>query len=129
MERISAVLRACYGKIMNRRLSNWLRGYIRERIHFKAKKFGVQTVEVNPAYSSVACPRCGFCDRKNRAGDKFKCRFCGLDGKADHLAAVNILWRRADPEITIDTPKEVVLQIMKDRSKKFRRLENCLLAA
>ena len=45
-----------FGKKWNRRLSGWMRGYLQERIRYKARKFGIEVNEVNPAYSSRECP-------------------------------------------------------------------------
>ena len=36
-----------FGKKWNRRLSGWMRGYLQERIRYKAKKFGIEVSEVN----------------------------------------------------------------------------------
>jgi IS605 OrfB family transposase len=51
VEKLAAAMRSCYTKAVNRKLSSWLRGYIRERIAFKSKVYGVDVVEVNPAYT------------------------------------------------------------------------------
>jgi IS605 OrfB family transposase len=124
VEKLAAVMRGRFGKVLNRRLSGWLRGYLKERIQFKAKKFGVQIAEVNPAYSSATCPLCSSSDKSQRRGDEFKCRVCGMTGESDHLAAVNILWRLRDYEITLGMPRRKVFQILQGRSKQFGRLES-----
>jgi IS605 OrfB family transposase len=124
VEKLAAVMRGRFGKVLNRRLSGWLRGYLKERIQFKAKKFGVQIAEVNPAYSSATCPLCSSSDKSQRRGDEFKCRVCGMAGESDHLAAVNILWRLRDNEITLDMPRGKVFRILQRRSKAFGRLES-----
>ena len=49
-------MKAHFGKKWNRRLSGWMRGYLQERIRYKAKKHGIEVSEVNPAYSSRECP-------------------------------------------------------------------------
>ncbi|MFI7143266.1 zinc ribbon domain-containing protein [Nonomuraea sp. NPDC050022] len=49
---------------------------------------------VDPAYTSQACPECGWVSRANRpARGRFVCTGCGLAGHADHIAARNIATR------------------------------------
>ncbi|MEU5379119.1 zinc ribbon domain-containing protein, partial [Streptomyces sp. NPDC005968] len=53
-------------------------------------------IEVDPAYTSQRCPRCGHTERANRlTRDHFHCRRCGLAGPADHVAGANIATRGA----------------------------------
>ena len=99
VEDLSARMKAHFGKKWNRRLSGWMRGYLQERIRYKAKKYGIEVNEVNPAHSSRECPQCHCTDKKNRQGDFFKCSFCGHHGHADLVAALNILGRLGDKEI------------------------------
>ena len=56
VEDLSARMKVHFGKKWNRRLSGWMRGYLQERIRYKAKKFGIEVSEVNPAHSSRECP-------------------------------------------------------------------------
>ena len=99
VEDLSARMKVHFGKKWNRRLSGWMRGYLQERIRYKAKKYGIEVNEVNPAHSSRECPRCHCTDKKNRQGDTFKCSHCGYHGHADLVAALNILGRLGDKEI------------------------------
>lgn len=99
VEDLSARMKAHFGKKWNRRLSGWMRGYLQERIRYKAKKHGIEVNEVNPAHSSRECPRCHCTDKKNRQGDVFKCSYCGYHEHADLVAALNILGRLGDKEI------------------------------
>ena len=99
VEDLSARMKVHFGKKWNRRLSGWMRGYLQERIRYKAKKFGIEVSEVNPAHSSRECPRCHCTDKKNRRGDVFKCSSCGYHEHADLVAALNILGRLGDKEI------------------------------
>ena len=96
VEDLSARMKAHFCKKWNRWLSGWMRGYLQERIRYKAKKHGI---EVNPAHSSRECPRCHCTDKKNRRGDDFKCSYCGYHEHADLVAALNILGRLGDKEI------------------------------
>lgn len=99
VEDLSARMKVHLGKKWNRRLSGWMRGYLQERIRYKAKKHGIEVSEVNPAHSSRECPRCHCTDKKNRQGDVFKCSHCGYHGHADLVAALNILGHLGDKEI------------------------------
>ncbi len=58
-------------KKVNRKLSNWLRGELQDRVSFKALAEGFRHEQVNPAYGSQSCPCCEFVDSKNRVGDSF----------------------------------------------------------
>jgi IS605 OrfB family transposase len=72
-------------------LSTWPFHRLGTCIAYKARRAGVPVIEVDPAYTSQTCPRCGHVARNNRPGrDNFSCRRCGLAGPADHIAAVNI---------------------------------------
>ena len=99
VEDLSARMKAHFGKKWNRRLSDWMRGYLQERIRYKAKKYGIELNEVNPAHSSRECPRCYCTDKKNRHRDAFKCSHCGYHGHADLVATLNILDCLGDKEI------------------------------
>jgi IS605 OrfB family transposase len=118
VEKLAKIMRACFGKTANRRLGSWIRGYIRQRILFKAKLHGIDVVEINPAFTSVTCPDCGFFSKANRKGDKFLCRICGSAGAADRIAAHNILQRKDDEEITLRTTKFEVRRILTQRFLK-----------
>ncbi|MBA2808190.1 IS200/IS605 family element transposase accessory protein TnpB [Streptomyces sp. KM273126] len=72
-------------------LSSWPFHQLGEHLRYKARKAGVPFIEVDPAYTSQRCPRCGHTERANRsARDHFRCRRCGLAGPADHVAGVNV---------------------------------------
>lgn len=40
-------------------------------------------IESWPSYTSLTCPKCGFCDKENRNGIEFKCKSCDFIGHAD----------------------------------------------
>lgn len=100
---------------MSRRVSLWPRGVLQERTEFVASAAGCRREQVNPAYSSQLCPRCGFVNGQNRQGDRFQCLNCGHIDDADRVAAQNLKSRRTDPEITLWTPKEKVRAILTAR--------------
>jgi len=66
-------------------------GKLTKYICDKAESAGRKIVKVNPAYTSQTCSDCGFCDNKNRSGEKFECLNCGIKKHADINAACNVL--------------------------------------
>ncbi len=108
-------------KGMNRRLSSWVKGVLQDRLEFKVLAGGSRHEQVNPAYGSQVCPSCGFVDKKNRNGDRFKCLHCGYEGHADQVAAMNYFIRTDDRQITRYTPCREVKSILDERF--HRRLE------
>ena len=83
-------------KPIRRRLSGWVKGVIRDRMLFKAAAHGAKIVMVPCSYSSQRCSECGYTDRENRHGEKFKCRHCGAQKQADANGALNLLLRAHD---------------------------------
>ncbi|WP_435156342.1 RNA-guided endonuclease InsQ/TnpB family protein [Haladaptatus sp. DFWS20] len=62
-----------------------------EYVEYKAKEFGISTKQVDPAYSSRRCSKCGHTQRGNRPKqERFCCRKCGYEVHADYNAAKNI---------------------------------------
>jgi transposase len=51
---------------------------------------GVRVEQNNPAYTSQRCSRCGWTQKRNRHGERFKCAKCGFTANADLNAAVNL---------------------------------------
>ena len=70
-------------------------GLIRQQLRYKAEWAGREFVEVDPAYTSRICSRCGL--EGERDGKDFKCATCGLQWDSDLNAAVNILRRAFGP--------------------------------
>jgi len=108
-------------KAVNRKLSNWIRGKLQDRIAFKALAKGFRHEQVNPAYGSQSCPYCEFVDNQNRKKDRFQCLHCGHEDIADRIAALNYARRFGDPEIGRYTPYRHVKTIL--LSRFHRRLE------
>jgi putative transposase len=98
-----------FSKKLRNQLNHWLKGYLQERINFKANLKGSDLVAVNPAYTSQICSNCrGFGKRKS---DIFTCS-CTGEQHADINAARNILARKYDTKITLYTKYQVVKDIL-----------------
>jgi len=86
-------------KKLSRKLSNWLRGALYEILSYKAKRFGIRIVRINPRWTSTFCPRCGakgekISDPRSRhvikRGRFFHCASCNYLADRDYIAAINI---------------------------------------
>jgi putative transposase len=87
------------------RLSSWPFHQLGAFIAYKARRAGVPYLEVDPAYTSQMCPRCGHTERGNRPSrDHFRCRRCGLAGPADHVAGVNVRNRARSAWVFVNMP-------------------------
>jgi len=76
------------GKALRRRLSLWQRREIRTAVENKAQVCGLLVAEVNPAYTSRTCSRCGLPGIRKR--HVFRCPSCGHEAHSDINAAHNI---------------------------------------
>ncbi|WP_287585579.1 transposase [Candidatus Borrarchaeum sp.] len=84
---------------ISRKLSNWLRGAFYEILKYKAQRYGIKLVRVNPRWTSSFCPRCGAKGAKIsdprahqvlKRGRFFYCGACSYLADRDYIAAVNI---------------------------------------
>jgi len=76
-----------------KRLHVWAFRRLFDYVAYKAEPFGIDTKQVNPAYTSQRCSRigCGFTADTNRPSqDTFECQSCGYETHADYNAAKNI---------------------------------------
>ena len=76
------------------------------KIRYKAELAGLSVVDVNPAYTSQTCSRCGLKSKDNRVSQsKFICSFCGLKKNADVNASKNIFRFSAinEPSVNLAT--------------------------
>ena len=81
---------------MNRLLARTYRNVIKDKLARLEEKFGITTVEVNAAYTSQECSKCGFVSKGNRKSQSaFHCACCGHKINADVNAARNIVKRRS----------------------------------
>lgn len=101
-----------YSKSINRKLTRWIKGYIRERLEYLCKYYDIKTTYINPAYTSKICNICGTFGKRD--GDVFTCLKCGKI-HADINAAKNILNRKYDKEIGLYTSAIKVKEILKNR--------------
>lgn len=101
-----------YPKSVKRKLSRWIKGYIRERLEYKCEYNNIKYTYINPAYTSKLCNKCGsFGVRKD---DIFTCCKCG-EIHADINASINILNRKYDKEISLYTKFTIVKKILESR--------------
>jgi putative transposase len=69
---------------MNRFLSNMGLSTIYDKLASLTEELGIEIVEVNPAYTSQECHKCGFVSKSNRRTQgEFACLFCGCKCNAD----------------------------------------------
>jgi IS605 OrfB family transposase len=84
---------AVAGKVTRRRLTLWQRQLFQWAANGKAQEAGLAVAEVNPAYTSQTCSRCGL--RGQRKRHACTCPSCGHTAHGDVNAAVNIRNRYA----------------------------------
>ena len=101
-----------YPKTVKRKLSRWIKGYIRERLEYKCNLNSIKYTYVNPAYTSKVCSICGTFGKRNN--DIFKCPKCG-EFHADSNASINVLNRKDDKEISLYAPYMKVREILEKR--------------
>ncbi|WP_309237224.1 transposase [Actinomadura sp. BRA 177] len=107
LEELSGIrARATVPRDQRARLSSWPFHQLGAFIAYKARRHGVPYIEVDPAYTSQRCPRCGHTARNNRPSrDHFECRRCGLAGPADVVAGVNVRDRARSAWVFVNMPQ------------------------
>ncbi|MFR0558226.1 RNA-guided endonuclease InsQ/TnpB family protein [Pseudoscardovia radai] len=79
---------------LNRSMMRAALGLVGRQLEYKARLAGRTLIEVNPAYTSQTCSKCGYCTKENRESQAvFVCKNCHARMNADTNAAVNILNR------------------------------------
>ncbi|QXX76735.1 hypothetical protein [Methylovirgula sp. HY1] len=101
-------------KRFNRRMSAWAKGVLAEALDSVCEQRNARHTLVNGAYTSQMDSTNGLLEGK-REGDKFY-RVNGDVLQADHNAAVNVLARLDDREISRFTPYQEVRRILLARS-------------
>jgi putative transposase len=87
-----------FRKEFQAKFQRWTYPGLVKRIKLASERFGVQVEEVNPAFTSQTCSRCGTKDKNSRKGEVFACISCGYESDADVNASVNISKRFRLPE-------------------------------
>ena len=101
-----------YSKSVKRKLSRWIKGYIRDRLEYKFNLNNIEFTYINPASTSQICSKCGRFGVRD--GDSFVCEYCG-EIHADINASMNILERKYDKEIKMFTSYKKVKEILESR--------------
>lgn len=82
-----------FNKSLNRRKAFWPRSQLRQCIKNKAELRGIPITNINPAYTSQTCSKCGHLGERKRHA--FTC-VCGNVSHADVNAAINIRAKYAE---------------------------------
>jgi transposase, IS605 OrfB family, central region len=107
-------------KRMNRMIQNFGKRYIKEKLERLQQLYGIEIIEINPAYTSQECSCCGYIDKNNRKDtQEFECKACGNKTNAQINGAKNILKRSSLGNLT----KKQVLKILIERY--LERLKGC----
>jgi IS605 OrfB family transposase len=97
MENLTDIREHTKGRRKQRRaMSNWSFAQLQGFISYKAAYKGVSVAFVDARYSSQACSRCGYIDKRNRVcQSEFSCtnKQCGYSINADENAAYNLASR------------------------------------
>lgn len=83
----------------NGKRSMFARGQLQKKLMETLNWKGYDFKEIEPAYTSQACPVCSHTDKTNRDNKNFKCQCCGYEADADYVGALNIRARADDKEI------------------------------
>jgi putative transposase len=94
-------------------------GEIRKKLKEFEEEYGIEVVEINPAYSSQSCSSCGYVDRGNRKRrEEFECKVCGRQLHADVNGSLNIKERFLEGWGRLRCGKE---QALRRQVEKFLR--------
>ena len=69
------------------KLHQWAFGKVTELVTYKAKALGIKVVQIDEAYTSQTCPKCG--NRKKPSNRNYTCK-CGFKYHRDGVGAINI---------------------------------------
>ena len=109
------------GKNGNRILNAWTKGITAQALEDVSERRGSSLRLVNSAYTSQVVPGTSVLGR--RTGGRLYCPHeGGVVWYDDHAAAVNILDRYGDPDISLFTPYTEVKRIIQDRDSQRSRL-------
>ena len=72
-------------------LRNWSYFNLQTDIEYKAKRYGINVIKIDPYHTSQTCSACGNYEEGQREKqNEFICKKCGFVLNADHNAAINI---------------------------------------
>jgi len=74
----------------SRELNSWAYYQFQQFLEYKAKEKNIELLDIDPAYTSQKCSKCGYTARKNRNGANFECGYCGFKLNSDLNASRNI---------------------------------------
>ncbi|ACD66348.1 transposase, IS605 OrfB family [Sulfurihydrogenibium sp. YO3AOP1] len=101
-------------KRLNRMIQNFGKRYIKQKLERLQQLYGIEIIEINPAYTSQECSSCGYIDKKNRKDtQEFECKVCGNKTNAQVNGAKNILKRSSLGSLYLT--KKQVLKILIER--------------
>jgi putative transposase len=84
--------------------------------------YGIEVIEINPAYTSQECSSCGYIDKKNRKDtQEFECKACKKQINAQVNGAKNILKRSSLGSLYL-TKKQVLKMLIE---RYLERLKGC----
>lgn len=78
-------------KSMNKSILDGGWGNFKQMLTYKAEWAGKRVIEVNPAYTSQVCSKCGAIVKKELDEREHNCPHCGLVCNRDYNASLNIL--------------------------------------
>jgi putative transposase len=95
MENLTDIRERTQGRRKQRRaMSNWSFAQLQGFLAYKAAYKGVFVQFVDARYTSQACSKCGYIDKRNRiCQSEFSCKSCGSQQNADLNAARNLATR------------------------------------
>ena len=79
-------------KKQRNQVRSWAFYQLGEFLTYKAEEVGSMVLEVNPAYTSQRCPKCGRIHKENRNHDthSYTCDCCGYQSNDDRIGAMNL---------------------------------------
>jgi transposase, IS605 OrfB family, central region len=109
-------------KRLNRMIQHFGKRYIKQKLQRLQELYGIEIIEINPAYTSQECSSCGYVDKENRKNtQEFECRACKNKINAQINGAKNILKRSSLGNLHLT--KKQVLKILTERY--LERLKGC----
>jgi putative transposase len=86
-----SINRMVHNHCLAKSISDVAWGQFLEHVSYKAENAGRKFVNVNPAYTSQTCSKCGHRQKLTLSDRIFNCPCCGLVIDRDHNSSLNIL--------------------------------------